>query len=67
MPIWHRHSDSLIELTLTSTEAEPNEQRWTLRLEGETLELKSLNDEGAITAKIRLVRSEGRIVVAENE
>jgi hypothetical protein len=55
MPIWHRHSDPLIELSLT-TEAPVNERRWELRLEGNVLELKLMNDAGILTEKLYIER-----------
>lgn len=66
-PLWMRLSAPLIELQLTSTEAETEEQVWDLRLEGETIELTSRNSRGAKTGRIKIVRSEGMLVVAENE
>jgi hypothetical protein len=56
MPIWHRHSDPLIELSLTASDAPVNERRWELRLEGNVLELKLMNDAGVLVEKLYIER-----------
>lgn len=60
MPIWHRHSDPLIELSLASEEAPADSQRWEIRLEGNTLELKLMDDSGLWVEKLSIEREGAR-------
>lgn len=65
-PVWQRIKAPLIELSLTSSFAEPDQQRWELRLDGNVLELKALDDSGATTSKVTFHRVGREIVLAES-
>lgn len=62
MPIWRRHSDPLIELSLTSSDAPVDSRVWELRLEGDTLEIKLANDASSMRGcKLRIERQGTKI------
>jgi hypothetical protein len=64
-PVWQRIKAPLIELSLTCTEAEPHQQCWELRLEGNTLELKAIDESGQKVAAVRFFRV-GREIVLQD-
>lgn len=62
MPIWHRHSDPLIELSLSSGSAEDQQARnWSVRLEGNHFELKTLDGAWYAREKLLIERTGTRV------
>lgn len=62
MPLWSRHKDTLIELSLESSAAAADARQWGLRLEGETLELRTFDDSQYSREKVLIEREGTKIV-----
>jgi len=62
MPIWHRHSDPLIELSLTVSDAPVNERQWITRLDREAFGLRTVDDTGFPREKVLIERQGTKIL-----
>lgn len=62
MPIWHRHSDALVELSLSSKSDDQQARNWGLRLEDKTIDLRTFDGGWYVRERVLIEREGTKIL-----